>query len=292
LAIYSITDLEKLTGIKAHTIRIWEKRFNIVHPKRTQTNIRYYDDQDLKKITNVALLNHKGYKISSISNMQDYELEDLVAQITDVVFFNADSLDALTLSIIQLDHDKFLHIINQHIDQNGFDQTFDELLMPLLDKLNDLWLAGSIRKAHEEFAMQLIKRRIVHQIIKLEGTSKDRNSRFIIAMPGSENQQLSRFFVEYQLSKNKIASLYMSNDSDIRDILEATQAFKANYILSFVNEESTMSVIKAILLAIRNQKEDIKLILIGYLSNEISTLFPEVICIQNYEHLKTLISEV
>ncbi|MBK9270858.1 MAG: MerR family transcriptional regulator [Saprospiraceae bacterium] len=292
MAIYSITDLEKLTGIKAHTIRIWEKRFNIVQPKRTQTNIRYYDDFDLKKITNVALLNHKGYKISSISSMQEYQIEDLVAQMTDVAFFNADSLDALSLSIIQLDHDKFLHIINRHIDQEGFDQTFDQLLMPLLDKLNDLWLAGSIRKVHEEFAMQSIKRRIIHQIIQLEGQAKEKEGRFIVSMQGQENQHLSRFFVEYLLARNGIASLYMSNDSDLKDLLEAAQTFKAKYMLSFINEESTMPAIQELALAIRQMEQPIQLILIGYLAGEVCQQFPEVVCIQDYGHLKKLIAAI
>ncbi len=292
LAIYSITDLEKLTGIKAHTIRIWEKRFNIIHPKRTQTNIRYYDDQDLKKITNIALLNQKGYKISLISNMPEHEVEDLVAHLTDVAFFNADSLDALTLSIIQLDQDKFNHIIERHIKQHGFDHTFDELFMPLLDKLHEMWLAGSIRKAHEEFAMQLIKRRIIHQIILLEDKPKTAATKFVMVMLGFENQQMSRFFVEYQLARRGIACLYMSNDSDIRDIVEAVQAFKAAYVISFANEESTLPIALQLVKALNKNPEAVKPVFIGYLIHEISQACPDCICIQNFDHLQSFLSEL
>lgn len=160
MAIYSIADLEKLTGIKAHTIRIWEKRFGIINPKRTATNIRYYDDYDLKKITNISLLNKEGYKISAISSMPENAIEDLIANLTEVESFNSDSLDALTLSVIHLDEIKFLHIVNRNIHQLGFDSTFEELLMPLLDKLHEMWLSGSIKKVHEEFALQLIKEKL------------------------------------------------------------------------------------------------------------------------------------
>ena len=178
MAVYSITDLEKLTGIKAHTIRIWEKRFNLVQPKRTATNIRFYDDLDLKKVTGIALLHNKGYKISNICNLQLNELEDLVAEHSDVSHFNADSLDALTLSILYLDELKFVHIINKHIEKNGFNITFSNMLLPLLDKLNDMWLGGSIRKAHEEFALQIIKRKIVQEINLLEYQPKDNINRY------------------------------------------------------------------------------------------------------------------
>lgn len=292
LAIYSITDLEKLTGIKAHTLRIWEKRFNVIQPKRTQTNIRFYDDTDLKKITNIALLNHKGYKISSICNMPDQEVEDLVAHLTDVAFFNSESLDALTLSIIQLDHEKFNHIVERHIYQLGFQDTFDQLLMPLLDKLHDMWLSGSIRKAHEEFAMQLIKRKIIKELIKFDDEPRTNENRFILAMLGTENQQLSRFFVEYLLAKQGIQCLYMSNDSDIRDIIEAAHAFKAKFILTFANEESTLELVRDLIKAMKKYDDPIKPVFIGYLAPEINQIEPKAICIRDYEHLKVFFKEL
>ncbi len=290
MAIYSITDLEKLTGIKAHTIRIWEKRFNIIHPKRTTTNIRYYDDNDLKKVTSIALLNHKGYKISSISMMPDNEIEDIVAHLSDVASFNVDSIDALTLSIIHLDQTKFIHIIDRHIKQYGFDQTFEELLMPLLDKLHDMWLGGSIRKAHEEFAMQLIKRKIIQQIILFEDKPKLNENRFILAMPGTENQQLSRFFIEYLLSQRSIPSLYMSNDSDVKDIVEAAQTYKAKFILCFVNEEPTLNYAKDLLHFIQKVPENITPVFVGFLAPEISRCNAQIRAIYNFEDLKNFLN--
>ena len=101
VAIYSINDVEKITGIKAHTIRIWEKRYNILPPKRTKTNIRFYDEQDLRKISNIVLLNHHGYKISEISDMQDTQIGDLVAGQIAVESFGVESLDAITLAVLQ-----------------------------------------------------------------------------------------------------------------------------------------------------------------------------------------------
>ena len=164
VAIYSINDVEKITGIKAHTIRIWEKRYNILPPKRTKTNIRFYDEQDLRKISNIVLLNHHGYKISEISDMQDTQIGDLVAGQIAVESFGVESLDAITLAVLQLDEQKFLYLVDTNIRQDGFDKTFDNLLLPLLDKLHILWLSGSIKRVHEEFVNTIIKRKLIDAI--------------------------------------------------------------------------------------------------------------------------------
>ncbi|MEP7194990.1 MAG: MerR family transcriptional regulator [Saprospiraceae bacterium] len=285
MAIYSITDLEKLTGIKAHTIRMWEKRFDFVHPKRTPTNIRYYDDHDLKKVTGIALLCNKGYKISNICSLKINELENLVAQHSDVAHFNADSLDALTLSILYLDEVKFIHIINKHIENNGFDVAFSELILPLLDKLNDMWLGGSIRKAHEEFALQIIKRKIIQQINLLEQAHKDSVHRFLLVMPCHENQQLNRLFIEYMLAVNGIAGLYLSNDADVKDIVEALDIFKSNHIISFVNESSTLAFTDELVEAVEKLESKVSLAFIGYLASVIKSKHPQILEIKNFAHL-------
>ena len=285
MAVYSIADLEKLTGIKAHTIRIWEKRFNFVQPKRTATNIRYYDDLDLKKVTSIALLSGKGYKISNICNMSLHELEGLVAQHIDVARFNADMLDALTLSILYLDELKFIHILNKHIEKNGFEIAFNELILPLLDKLNDMWLSGSIKKAQEEFALQIIKRKIVQQINLAEYHSKEGPSRFLLVMPKHENQQLNRLFVEYMLVKNNMASLYMSNDADLKDVIEAVDIFRADHIITFINESSSMEYADHLVMLNSKLEKPVNLVFIGYLSTVIKEKYPEVLETRNYSSL-------
>ncbi|NOT36959.1 MAG: MerR family transcriptional regulator [Saprospiraceae bacterium] len=291
MAIYSIADLEILTGIKAHTIRIWEKRFNFVQPKRTATNIRFYDDQDLKKVSKIALLHNKGYKISNICNLNNTELEDLVAQNTEVGLINADSLDALTLNILQLDEVKFIHIINKQIETRGFDYCFIEIILPFLDKLNDMWLSGSIRKAHEEFALQIIKRKIVQQINLLETIIKDNPNRVLLLMPQNENQQLNRLYIEFMLAKSKIAGLYI-NDTDIRDVIESCDIFKANHIITFVNEPSSVQFVNELIDSIEKLEPKIELSFIGYLTSSIKEKHPQVRDIKNYAHLMHFLNQL
>ena len=150
MGIYSIKDLEKLSGIKAHTIRIWEQRYNLIKPKRTQTNIRYYDDEELRKLLNVALLNKNGYKISHIANFSPANMNQIVSDLSATDPKSSHS-DNLTIAMINMDEGKFHQIIDSKIKTLGFEQMMMDVIFPFLDKLYLLWLTGSINSAHENF---------------------------------------------------------------------------------------------------------------------------------------------
>ena len=167
MAVYSIKDLEKLCGIKAHTIRIWEQRYDIVKPKRTKTNIRYYMDTDLKILLNVALLNRNGLKISKIAGMSQDEIARKVSEISVIDFDGDAKLDALMLSMIEMDELKFDRIVSTNIRQIGFERTMLEVIYPFLDKLSLMWLTGSIVPAQENFISNLIRQKIVVAIDSL-----------------------------------------------------------------------------------------------------------------------------
>jgi len=145
MAVYSINDIEKLCGIKAHTIRIWEKRYNIITPRRTETNIRYYLDEDLQKILNISLLNRNNYKISKIAQMTDSEMKTLVSQLSDVTIEKEDNLDSLMFAMLELDEYKFNKILDHNISSRGFEETMNEVVYPLMEKLSMMWVAGSIK---------------------------------------------------------------------------------------------------------------------------------------------------
>ena len=123
MAIYSIKDLENLCGIKAHTIRTWETRYGIVKPQRTKTNIRYYQDEDLKHLLNIAFLNKNGIKISKIAKMSKEEIASRVADMSSVSLEDNTQMDALTLSMIEMDEYKFDRIISTNIQKIGFERT-------------------------------------------------------------------------------------------------------------------------------------------------------------------------
>ena len=180
MAVYSIKDLEKLCGIKAHTIRIWEQRYGLIKPKRTKTNIRYYMDADLKLLLNIALLNRNGTKISKIASMSEMEIAEKVATISEIDFEGGAQLDALTLSMIEMDEVKFDRILTTNIRQLGFEKTMLEVIYPFLDKLSLLWLTGSINPAQENFISNLIRQKIIVAIDNESFSVKRNNNKFLI----------------------------------------------------------------------------------------------------------------
>ena len=133
MAVYSINDVEKLCGIKAHTLRIWEKRYAIIQPRRTDTNIRYYLDEDLQKILNISLLNRNGYKISKIAKMTEGEIKEIISELSDVTLESEDNLDALMHAMLELDEFKFNKILDHNIAQKGFEVTMDEIVYPMME---------------------------------------------------------------------------------------------------------------------------------------------------------------
>ncbi|MDQ3140801.1 MAG: MerR family transcriptional regulator [Bacteroidota bacterium] len=292
MAIYSITDLEKLTGIKAHTIRIWEKRYHIIAPKRTKTNIRYYNEDDLKRVSNIAVLNQKGYRISQICEMPLNEVEDLVANLSDIETFSIESLDALTLSIIHLDEIKFKHLVNKNIDQHGFEYAFDQILMPLLDKMHDLWLSGSIKKVHEEFLNVLIQRKLSNQISKLDSESNTLDIRFIIFLPPGESQELSSLYVEYYLRKNGIRLINLEDELNVRELLDAVQIYKPQFLASFINEETSKTFLNELINGFKDWEKYPTLLISGYYSDAFPQHEKYIRKIHNFEELNQFITTI
>jgi len=236
LAVYSIKDLEKLSGIKAHTLRIWEKRYGIIDPKRTDTNIRYYLDEDLKKLLNIALLNKYGYKISKIAEFSEEEISTKIAEISQEMNEYDAQLDALTISMIEMDEFKFNKIINQNIEQIGFEQTMTEVVYPFLDKLSILWFTGSINAAQESFMANLIRQKIYVALDRLDPITESNAKKFLIYLPEGENQELSMLFIQYMLKSRKINVVNIGQNISFDDLRDACQITKPDYIFTIINE--------------------------------------------------------
>lgn len=281
-----------LTGIKAHTIRIWEKRYGVISPKRTQTNIRFYNDFDLKKLANIALLNHKGYKISLLSEMAPQEIETLVANISEIDVFNNDALDALTLSILQLNEKNFIHLINTNILQLGFENTFSQILMPLLDKLNDMWLSGSIKKVHEEFVNRILKKKIIHELCHLENQDKECSTCFLLFLPPDEKQELNQYFVELYIRKNHFRVIDLGSDLMVNELLDGIQIAKPQFLFSVVHEESSIRYIEDLILGISELADPPILLLTGYFSNHFKDQSKYIRISKGFEDLEQFIKTV
>ncbi len=236
MAVYSIKDLEKLSGIKAHTLRIWEQRYGIITPKRTKTNIRFFEDEDLKLILNIALLNKNGVKISKIARMDKSEIAGKVATISEVNFEHSTQLDALTISMIEMDEYKFDRIITTNIHQLGFERTMLEVIYPFLEKLSILWLTGSITPVQENFISYLIRQKLIVAIDHEPLVSGKHTKKFIIYLPEGEKQELSLLFMHYLLKSRRNHVIYLGQDISVADLEDACHIHQPDYIFTMISE--------------------------------------------------------
>jgi len=245
LAIYSIKDLEQLSGIKAHTLRIWEQRYKIITPGRTQTNIRYYTDEHLKCILNIAILNKNGIKISKIAKMSESEISEQVSEVSEVNFDIKNQLDALTISMVELDECVFDKIISTNVSQIGFERTMIEVINPFLEKLGTLWLTGSVTPIHEQFITNLIRQKIVAAIDKLCSFSCSCNKKFVVYLPQGEKQELSLLFFHFLLKIRKFSVVYLGNDVSLKDLKFVSQVHEnPDYIFTIINTAPIASPVK------------------------------------------------
>jgi DNA-binding transcriptional MerR regulator len=201
LARYSISDLEKLTGIKAHTIRIWEKRYGIFSPERTDTNIRYYCVGDLQRLMNISFLNKHGFKISHISGMDDIHIQAEVARICELPGAEEGYLTDLIKAVTDIDEDRFERNVNSSILKMGFEQTFQQVVFPLLEKVGLLWQIGKISACQERFANNLIRHKLVVAIDGMVGHNTTTGSNYLLYLPTGQYDEINLLFANYLLRK-------------------------------------------------------------------------------------------
>jgi DNA-binding transcriptional MerR regulator len=237
VAVYSIKDLEQLTGIKAHTIRIWEQRYDIVNPKRTQTNIRYYTDEDLKQLLNIALLNKNGYKISKIATMRPNEINELVYKVSGTKENDQDiQLDTLTIAMIEMDEFKFEQVVSAYIRKYGFEQMVVDIIQPFLEKLGILWLTGSIKPAQEHFISYLIRRKVMVAIDQLAPVQNPNAPKWVLFLPEGEHQELTLLFMHYFLKSHGQKVIYLGLDIPSEDIEAVYQIHKPEFVFTILSE--------------------------------------------------------
>lgn len=264
MAVYSIKDLEKLSGIKAHTIRVWEQRYNLLEPKRTKTNIRYYHDDDLKYLLNIALLNKNGIKISKIAEMSKGEIAEKVSAISEINFEYGTQLDALTISMIEMDEMKFDRIVSTNIEQLGFERTMLEVIYPFLDKLSVLWLTGSINPVQENFMSYLIRQKIIVAIDKEPLPSRQKANKFLIYLPEGESQELSLLFMHYLLKSRRNYVVYLGQDISLADLKDACDIHRPDYIFTMITESFGKDSVQNYVDNLSSNFKDCRILLSGY----------------------------
>ncbi len=217
---YSIKDLEQLSGIKAHTIRIWEKRYQLFEPERTPTNIRYYSDEDLKKLLNVTILNRNGFKISNIVCMNNNEMNERIIEISDSFQDFTNQVEQLTMAMIDFDEIRFERVLSTAVIKLGFDETVTKILYPFFERIGVLWQIGTIYPAQEHFVSNLIRQKLIIAIDGQNGYIKDNPLTFLLFLPANEWHELGLLFYNYLIRKAGHNVIYLGQSLPLEDLAE------------------------------------------------------------------------
>ena len=230
---YSIKELEQLSGIKAHTIRIWEKRYAIINPKRTDTNIRFYSDEDLIRIINVSLLNNNGFRISRIAQMSEHEIIQKVLDITDTKDDNSIHINQLILAMINLDEEKFETTLSGLFMRYNFEETITDIVYPFLEKTGVLWQTRNITPAQEHFISNLIRQKLIVGIdgLPLQSASPDR---VILFLPENELHEIGLLFFHYVLRKAGYRTIYLGQSVPHTDLKQVYDTYQPEMMVTLI----------------------------------------------------------
>lgn len=229
---FSIKDVEALTGIKPHTLRIWEQRYGIPLPKRTATNIRFYTNDDLKLLLNVAMLNRQGYKISKITKMSKEELDQLVVDISLNSEDETIHLESLIKAMFSLDESRFIHVFQSSVDQIGFEASFTKLVFPLLSRIGIMWQTGSINPVYEHFISHIIRLKLFVATESLPPINLAVAKKFVLFLPSHETHELSLLFANYLIRAAGHHTNYLGPNLPLNDLNPVMKIYKADYMLT------------------------------------------------------------
>ncbi|MEK9739874.1 MAG: MerR family transcriptional regulator [Flavobacteriaceae bacterium] len=273
---FSIKNLENLSGIKAHTLRIWEKRYNLLEPERTDTNIRRYSLESLKKLLNVTLLYNHGFKISKIACLESDEIPELVRSIALKSNSEQVSINAFKLAMINFDYELFdanYLEISQHHD---FEYIFLNMFMPLMRELGILWQTGAISPSHEHFITHLVKQKIHLQTetLQREKPRREDHPPFVLFLPENEIHELGILYLNYLILSKGFRTIFLGQSLQSSS-LETLYTYQTEFIfVSYLTVEPNKDEIMPFLnyfhktlLANRNSK----LLLFGPQQIEIKT---------------------
>lgn len=217
MASYSIKQLSILSGVKAHTIRIWEKRYNLFSPNRTNTNIRRYSDDDLKLALSVSQLQAMGYKISQIAAMSNDEIAQLVSKGNSYVTPPLIP-ESLLEAAIDMDSHRFIAKLEEAIDDKGFDHTYENLIVPFQSRLGELWLSGAIIPAQEHFATNIIREKIITLTHNLPKPHRSATN-ILFFLPENEYHEIGMLYSAYVARQMGFAIAYLGQTVPLKDVI-------------------------------------------------------------------------
>lgn len=294
---YSIKDLERYSGVKAHTIRIWEQRYQLLVPKRTETNIRFYDEDQLKYLLNVTLLLDNGYKISQVCKFSE---EEFIDQLRSVIDANVNSkkdqqinssVNELVISMLDLDERRFDKILSASLLSHSFEEVLQEVIYPFLKRIGVMWRTGEVSTAQEHFIYQLIRQKI---IVAIDGLAMPPRSaeKFLLFLPQSEFHDLLILLFTYILKNRGKQCIYLGMDIPFKDLKQVTAITKPNTLFTFIKAPASKLDTQAYVYELSETFSDKSILITGnpYFMEELE--YPDnVLLIPEVEDLMPILEE-
>jgi DNA-binding transcriptional MerR regulator len=260
--VFSIKDLENLSGIKAHTIRIWEKRYNILEPMRSNTNIRNYDLLSLQKLLNIVLLHDYGYKISKIASYPADQIPILVREIISEKSAKNHAISDFKMAMMDFDQELFFTTYAQLLSEKSFKEIFYDVFIPLMTEMGLLWQSETISPAHEHFISYLIKQKLLINTEKLQVLKPTKTDKvFVLSLPMNEVHELGLMYLNYETLLHGYKTIYLGESMPIEDLTDLKKHFKSIVYVSYLtvqpDKDSVNDYIKRMIEALMDENTEL-----------------------------------
>jgi methanogenic corrinoid protein MtbC1 len=276
---FTIKDLENLSGIKAHTIRIWEQRYNLLTPQRTKTNIRHYSNVELKAILNIALLNKYGYKISRIDKMSTDEMNQKIALLSQAEAIQEKLINDLIGAMSDMNPDQFELLLDDHIRSKGIEKAITKTIFPFLEKVGMLWITNHVNPAQEHLATNIIRQKL---IIGIEGVKRipENKNLVLLFLPEGEYHELGLLFVYYLLKSRGFKVYYLGVNVPLKDVEFIVNAKDIPVIYTHLTSVANNFNFDKFLLNAHNRMPDRNIMISGLLAQQYTKKAPPSIHIK------------
>lgn len=258
--VFSIKDLENISGIKAHTIRIWEKRYEVLKPMRSDSNIRYYNLVNLQKLLNITLLHDHGYKISRIAKFTEEQIPEMVREIVSEKSVKSHAISSFKMAMINFDQSLFFNTYNTLLSEKSFREVFYEVFIPLMNEIGLLWQSDTITPAHEHFISYLIKQKLLIETEKLQILEPTNDEKvFVLYLPSNEIHELGLMYLNYEILNHGYRSIFLGESIPLDNLADLKKYFHKITFISYLtvepNKEEINPYIKAINSEVLNDDE-------------------------------------
>lgn len=270
---FTIKDLENLSGIKAHTIRIWEQRYQFLKPSRTQTNIRYYSSDELKMLLNIALLNKYGYKISHIDKMCEAELKDKILSLSGPEAFQERIVNELIQNMVDLNMESLEDTLDRYIAAKGIERTITQIIFPFMEKIGILWLTNHINPAQEHLVTNIVRQKLIVGIESVRSSLKVDKS-ILMFLPEGEYHEIGLLFVYYLMKSRGVNVFYLGANVPLNDVEYVVKLKKPDYLFSHLTSVAHKFNFDKFITTITKKFADTPMVISGQLTHTYEKKIP------------------